>query len=140
MIQSASLSETRFCSTCGQERPSTEFRRRKAINDFASHLNETGCGARCVANLCRTMLRRFGGLEAFATEWKRQIDAAAAARPGSATVLRNLQAVTRLIEISDRQARTAPHPKKPDVRGMSDEALRREWRELIKQARNAKSG
>jgi hypothetical protein len=162
MIQTASSTEMRFCSDCGEEKPLAEFRRRsrsrdrrhsqcatcfaeymrayrasrrrQAIGQFARDVKNLEHSPKYVEKLCRIMARRFGGLDSLAKAWKTAIDAAAAARPGSRMVLNSLLAIVRLLEISWLQAKRNEKPPSLPVEYMSDEELERVVLDVIAKA------
>lgn len=155
--------ETKICNRCWQRKPATHFRRRRRNSDerhnecrecFAEYMRSYRAsrrrgefanfnrrsrdrkrGASFATAVCAEMVRRFGGVDKFASAWKAYFDAAVAARPGSRLVFQSIQAVIRLIEISswERNRRSTVRDTRPPVQHMSDEELERELQMLIKQ-------
>jgi len=147
---SAVRPNTKTCYACGLQWPIEQFRRRsrgsdarvgrcrgcdagymrqyraerraKMLGQFAVQLGQQRPPHRARA-LASAMTLRFGGVEAFARAWKQQLDAAAAAGPGSKFILDSLRAITRLIEVCSRQ--------EPDYSQWSDEDLETELRALL---------
>jgi len=142
--------DTKTCYECGLECPIDQFRLRRRGSDartgrckrcdavymqayrrrrrdemlgqFAVQLRQQRSPHRATA-LAGAMTLRFGGVDGFARAWKDQLDAAAAAGPGSKFVLDSLRAITRLIEVCSRQ--------EPDYSEWSDEDLETELRALL---------
>ena len=65
----------------------------------------------------RAVLQRFGGLEKFVDRWSRELEIAAAQRPGCPTVLRAYALIAQGLEVA-----TAPEPQR-DVSQMTDQEL-----------------
>lgn len=135
---------TKLCSTCGQRRPIDDFRRRyrgrddrqgecrdchnqrardlrakkrtRDLRGVAAAMNRRSAGRRAAA-FSRAILGRFGGLERFVDDWSRELQLAAAQRPGSPAVLKCYLLIAQGLEIA-----TAPEPR-PDPSQMTDEEL-----------------
>ena len=157
MIQSTAPAATRLCTTCWQERPITQFRRRhrgsdarhrqcrfcyneymrryrtgrrrKEIAKFAREVNRNPFRPRAVTALCNLMFRRFGGVEGFVEEWTAAFDAARAARPASRMLLDCYRAFFRLMEVAQQEAKQAT-----GFEDWSDEDLERAVLDYLKRA------
>ncbi len=130
MIRSATPSQMKVCHTCWQTKPLSEFRRRrrgsyerhaecrscynrymreyrrsrrnKEVASFFRQVASPRCSSQAAIALCEAMVRKAGGPEALARQWKQELDAARETRPGGQAALRCFRAVLRLVEICDR--------------------------------------
>lgn len=79
-----------------------------------------------ISELCEAMTKKYGGIDAVATAWKSQIDAAASSQPGSKVALDAFRAYMNLVLYSTQNRASAP-----DVATMSQEELRHEMMEMV---------
>ena len=130
MIRSTSPIEMKTCHYCWEDKPVSEFRRKRRGSDkrhpqcracYAKYMREyrqarrnkevavffrqvgnPRCSSQAVVALCESMVRKVGGPEALATAWKQELDAARARQPGGQGALRCFREVFRLMEICER--------------------------------------
>ena len=79
-----------------------------------------------ISQMCESLVKQFGGVEAFSNFYYCQIQAAAADKPGSKAVLDACKSVVGLINQSTEHRKTAP-----DVVDLSDAELEREKAKMI---------
>lgn len=150
---------THTCNSCYKEKPLADFRRRRRggderhwqcrecynesmrqfrasrrtcqLNGFTRQVVESPRDP--LAGLCRSMIRQFGGLDAFAAAWMQHINSCAARQPGGRNVLRSMLAVARLIELSEEQSRPLPSQSdRPAAEDLCDEELARELDHILR--------
>ena len=87
------------CRTC-RNRHEREYRAARRRNDVEAFVRDTKQkrSAKAVRNLVIVMLKRYGGVQGFAAEWRRQINAAPA---GSRMAMDSLFAMMNLMQMVD---------------------------------------
>jgi hypothetical protein len=153
MIQTTTPIETKTCTNCWQDKPITEFRRRRrdtekrhnqcrecfaeymrqyraratqdSIARFVRELSRSETRPGTMTVMCARMIRRFGGVDRFAAAWKNHFDAIAMERPHSRLMFQNVNAVMKLVMASDRARQRKPDvlDRLPPVERMTDEEL-----------------
>lgn len=158
MTRPAEHHETKICTTCHTEQPLSEFRPRRSGDDHRHNQCRTCFNAyhrrrrrrrldrgkeldefhRVVKNprtspctvsvLCGAIIKRFGGLNAFLAEWKRQVDILLATRPGRKAVFDFFSAVLRLALTANEER------KAPGLSDLTDEELQQEFDRAVEEA------
>ena len=131
MISTASKVQTKTCRTCWQDKPISEFRRRrrgsderhpqcracyaaymrqyrrsrrnKEVTSFCQQVASPRSSTAQVLALCTRMMRHAGGPEGLAELWKEHMDAARARRPGGQVALQCFRTIFRLLEVCERR-------------------------------------
>jgi hypothetical protein len=115
------------CRQCWNEYV-RERKRRDRPKKLASFVRQSAANDVSVAKLARlatVMIRRFGGLEAFAATWIQEFDAARERLPGSMLVMHTHQAIANMM-----LAVASHQPAPPSFEHLSDEELHRELERL----------
>ena len=143
--------EGKLCQTCGAVKEVTEFRkedihckecrkskdrdtrlakkekdRRTAFATLVSGIRGNRIEVPHTSEVAAEMMRLYGGLSQFCSEWKQDIDAMRVDRPGSKSVIDSKMAIVKLIIESTNQRDSAP-----DLAGMTDEELETELTGMI---------
>src|SRR5262245_6526387 len=87
-----------YCYTCqnGYRRQRQAVKRRGELHQFSQLLASGRLDNCAVVKLCDEMFKRFGGVQGFASTWKRELDAAMQEKPGQRFILNSLTSVLRL--------------------------------------------
>jgi hypothetical protein len=154
MIQTATPIETRTCTNCWEEKPITDFRRRRrgtekrhgqcracynaymrehraarrhrVVAKLARRVNSNRTNLNRIAAPCNATFRRFGGVGGFCDQWTAHLDAVLVARPGSKAATDSILAIVRLVEVCQSQADDGA-----DFQPLSDADLEREIRQYV---------
>ncbi len=143
--------EGKMCQTCGVVKEVTEFRKddihckecrkekdrekrlskkekdkRTAFATLVSGIRGNRIEVPHTSEVAAEMMRLYGGLSQFCTEWKQDIDAMRVERPGSKSVIDSKMAIVKLIVESTNQRDSAP-----DLAGMTDDELESELTGII---------
>lgn len=104
--------------------------RRQALSAIIGALGRQRIEAPHISELNESLIKRFGGLEQFATFYYEQIMAAAAQHPGGRSVLSACAQIARIMTASTQHRQSAP-----DVQLLSDQDLERELLALAQYVR-----
>lgn len=96
--------------------------RRTAFKALVAGIRGNRINVPHTTELAAEMIRLFGGLESFCSEWKSDLDLLRMEKPGSKAVLDAKAAILKLIVDSTNQRESAP-----DLAGLSDEDLEKEF-------------
>ena len=96
--------------------------RRTAFKSLVAGIRGNKINVPHTSELAAEMIRLYGGLERFCSEWKTDLDALRSEKPGSKAVLDAKASILKLIVDSTNQRESAP-----DLAGLSDEDLEKEF-------------
>lgn len=96
--------------------------RRTAFKTLVAGIRGNRINVPHTTEVAAEMIRLFGGLERFCSEWKSDLDSLRMEKPGSKAVLDAKAAILKLIVDSTNQRESAP-----DLAGLSDEDLEKEF-------------
>lgn len=104
--------------------------RRQALSAIVGLFGRQRIEAPHISELNESLIKRFGGLDQFATFYYEQIMAAAAQHPGGRSVLSACAQIARIMTASTQHRQSAP-----DVQLLTDEDLERELMALAQHIR-----
>ena len=118
----------KICKQCRREESrdksleTSRVARRTAFKALVAGIRGNRINVPHTSEVAAEMIKLFGGLERFCSEWKADLDSLRMEKPGSKAVLDAKAAILKLVVDSTNQRDSAP-----DLAGLSDEDLEKEF-------------